>query len=149
MIFLRRSATTEKTVTKKTGIIFIVEDNPMYAKTLESSIRASFPLVSEIKTFPVGETCLMELHRNPEVIVIDYYLDSKYDDAETGLEIIRQIRAEKPNVNIIVLSSQSEIDIVIEAVAKYNCSYVKKDEDSFSKVELLIGKIMNADQLYN
>lgn len=141
MIFLRRAAHAVQIAPEKTGIIFIVEDNPMYAKTLESSIRASFPEMNEVKTFPVGETCLLDLRRNPDVIIIDYFLDSKYDDAETGLEIIRQIRAEKPDVNIIVLSSQSEIDVVVEAVEKYNCSYVKKDEDAFNKVEMLIANM--------
>jgi two-component system OmpR family response regulator len=141
MIFLKKSAQAVQTAPERTGIIFIVEDNPMYAKTLESSIKASFPEMNQVKTFPVGETCLMELRRNPDVIIIDYFLDSKYEDAETGLEIIRQIRAEKPDVNIIVLSSQNDIDVVAEAVDKYNCSYVKKDEDAFAKVELLIANL--------
>lgn len=141
MIFLKKSAQAVQTAPERTGIVFIVEDNPMYAKTLESSIKASFPEMNQVKTFPVGETCLMELRRNPDVIIIDYFLDSKYEDAETGLEIIRQIRAEKPDVNIIVLSSQNDIDVVVEAVDKYNCSYVKKDEDAFAKVELLIANL--------
>ncbi|MBK6525056.1 MAG: response regulator [Crocinitomicaceae bacterium] len=141
MIFLKRSAPAVQIAPERTGIIFIVEDNPMYAKALESSIRASFPEMAQVKTFPVGETCLLDLRRNPDVIIIDYFLDSKYDDAETGLEIIRQIRDEKPDVNIIVLSSQSEIDVVVEAVEKYNCSYVKKDEEAFYKVEMLIANM--------
>ena len=122
----------------KSKIIFIVEDNPAYAKTLEAFIKTSFPDTKEIKIFPEGETCLMELHRNPDVIIIDYFLDAKYYDAETGLEIIKKIRAQKPEMNIIVLSHQKNIDIVLEAVKTYHCSYIKKDEQAFDRVEEII-----------
>ncbi|HET6226519.1 MAG TPA: response regulator [Bacteroidia bacterium] len=125
----------------KTKIIFIVEDNPAYAKTLEAFLKNKFPDVKEIRLFPVGEVCLMELHRNPSVIVIDYFLDTKYADAETGLEIIKKIKAQKPATNIIILSSQKGLDVTHEAIKKYDCSYVTKDEKAFGKVEALIKQI--------
>lgn len=125
----------------KTKIIFIVEDNPAYAKTLEAFLKNKFPDVKEIRLFPVGEVCLMELHRNPSVIVIDYFLDTKYADAETGLEIIKKIKAQKPATNIIILSSQKGLDVTHEAIKKYDCSYVTKDEKAFAKVEALIKQI--------
>lgn len=126
---------------ERSGIVFIVEDNKPYAETLKVFLNAQIPAIKEIKIFPVGETSLMELHRNPELIIIDYFLDSKYYDAETGLEIIKQIRAEKPEVNILVLSAQENLDVVLEAVKKYNCSYVKKDEQAFDKVYEIVSEL--------
>lgn len=79
--------------------------------------------------------------KNPDIIIIDYFLDSKYYDAETGLEIIKQIRTEKPEVNIIVLSSQEDIDVVLEMVKKYNYSYVKKDGEAFKKIGEIVTEI--------
>jgi DNA-binding NarL/FixJ family response regulator len=125
----------------QSGIVFIVEDNPAYAKTLELFIKSAFHDIKEVKIFPVGETCVMELPKNPDVIIIDYFLDSKYDDAATGLEIIKEIRSQKPEMNIIVLSSQQDIDVVIESVKTYKCSYVKKDEHAFARVEEIIKEI--------
>lgn len=126
---------------EKTGLVFIVEDNKPYAETLKVFLVAEVPAIEEIKLFPVGETCLLELKKNPDIIIIDYFLDSKYYDAETGLEIIKQIRTEKPEVNIIVLSSQEDIDVVLEMVKKYNCSYVKKDAEAFEKVGEIVAEI--------
>lgn len=127
--------------TGKTGLVFIVEDNKPYAETLKVFLSAEVPAIKELKIFPVGETCLLELKKNPDIIIIDYFLDSKYYDAETGLQIIKQIRAEKPEVNIIVLSSQEDIDVVLEMVKKYNCSYVKKDTEAFEKVGEIVADI--------
>jgi DNA-binding NarL/FixJ family response regulator len=125
----------------KTKVIFIVEDNPVYAKTLEAFLKNKFPDVKEVKVFPVGEVCLMEIHRNPTVVIMDYFLDTKYADAETGLEIIKKIKAQKPQTNIIILSSQKELDVTHEAVKKYDCNYITKDEKAFAKVEALIKEI--------
>lgn len=126
---------------QKTGIIFIVEDNLVYAKTLESSIRSKFPEIKEIRIFPVGETCLMELNRNPDLIIMDYFLDTKYYDAETGLQIIEKIRAQKPEMNIVILSSQNEINVVIEATKTYHCTYIKKDDMAFERLEEVIREL--------
>ncbi len=126
---------------QKTGIIFIVEDNSVYAKTLESSIKSKFPEIKEIKIFPVGETCLLELNRNPDLIIMDYFLDTKYYDAETGLQIIEKIRAEKPEMNIVILSSQNEINVVIEATKTYHCTYIKKDDMAFERLEEVIKEL--------
>jgi DNA-binding NarL/FixJ family response regulator len=125
----------------KSGIIFIVEDNKTYAKTLESFLKVQIPSAKEIKVFPVGETCLMELHRNPELIIIDYFLDSKYNDAETGLEIIKQIRAQKPKVKIIVLSAQKDVSVILEAIKIYDCSYINKDETAFERIEEIVKEL--------
>lgn len=130
-----------KSKLQKSGIVFIVEDNLVYAKALEMFLRSSFSDIKEIKTFNVGETCLLELHRNPDVIMMDYILDTKYFDAASGLEIIKQIRAQKSEINIILLSLQNDIEVVHEAIKKYNCSYVQKDEHRFDRIEEIIKEI--------
>lgn len=119
---------------EKSGIVFVVEDNPVYAQTLKTFLQSEFPQIKEVKIFPVGETALMSLHHDPDLIIMDYFLDTKYFDAETGLEIVKKIRAEKPEMNVIVLSAQEDIDVVLQAVKTHNCSYVKKDADAFGRV---------------
>ncbi len=119
-------------------IIFIVEDNEVYAKSLKSFIQNCFPKVNEIKIFRIGEMCLLELHRNPCIVIMDYFLNSQYGDAENGLEIIKRIKKQNPQTNIILLSAQEKFDIAIEAIEQHNCTYVQKDQDAFNKVENII-----------
>ena len=126
---------------KHTGIVFIVEDNTAYAKTLELYLKENFSLIKEVKVFPVGETALMEISRNPDLVIIDYFLNSKYHDAVTGLETIRTIREQKPEMNIIVLSGQDNFDVMLEAVQKYKCSYVNKDAQAFEKIAGLVREL--------
>jgi ActR/RegA family two-component response regulator len=127
---------------KKTQLnVFIVEDNAAYAKTLQGFLILRFADI-KIKNFPVGETCLMQMHRNPNIIIIDYFLNAKYEEAQNGLEIIKRIKAKNPLTNIIVLSAQENYNVVLEAIKQYGCFYVQKGPEAFIKVAELINDLI-------
>lgn len=132
-----------KIIIPKTKIIFIVEDNEIYGKSLNTFIKTRFPKIKEIKNFRIGEMCLLEMHRNPSIVIMDYFLNSKYEEADNGLEIIKSIKILKPKTEIIVLSIQKNFNVIAEAVKHYGCSYVHKDQTAFNKVELLVKEIFN------
>lgn len=136
MKFFKRLNTGKKT-------IFIVEDNEVYAKSLQTFIRTHIPNIKEIKLFRIGEMCLMEMERNPSIVIMDYFLNSKYKEAFNGLEIIKRIKILKPATNIIVLSMQKKFNVISEVIKQYNCCYIQKDQKSFNKVEKFITEIFN------
>jgi DNA-binding NarL/FixJ family response regulator len=117
--------------------VFLVEDNTVYAKSLQGFLLTHFPDM-KIKLFPVGETCLMKMHLNPDVVIMDYFLNSKYGEAQNGLEIIKRIKEQNPQTNIVVLSAQDNYTVVLDAIKQYGCFYVQKDEGAFNKVQQLI-----------
>lgn len=118
--------------------IFIVEDNELYAKSLQTYIQSISPQVKEVKFFRIGELCIRELNSNPDIVIMDYYLNSKYPEALNGLEIIKQIKTLKPKTNILVLSAQEKMNVALEAIKQYNCHYIQKDEEAFKKVKLYL-----------
>ena len=117
--------------------VFLVEDNTVYAKSLQGFLLTHFPDM-KIKLFPVGETCLMKMHLNPDVVIMDYFLNSKYGEAQNGLEIIKRIKEQNSQTNIVVLSAQDNYTVVLDAIKQYGCFYVQKDEGAFNKVLQLI-----------
>jgi DNA-binding NarL/FixJ family response regulator len=119
--------------------VFVVDDNEFYSKTLKEFLGTRFP-VMKIRTFATGEACLLELHQNPDVIIMDHLLNTKSAHAATGLSIIKIIKERHANAHIIFLSAQKNLDVFIEALSDYGCDYLKKDETAFLKVELLIKK---------
>ena len=133
---LEKKAPLEKT-------IFIVEDNEVYAKSLQGFLQTRFPDMHTIKIFPFGEACLMELYQNPTVIIMDHLLNSQNSDAATGLSIIKKIKTASPDTDIILLSAQKEFDVISKTISKYGCTYLQKDDQSFSKVEQLVKKIFS------
>lgn len=118
-------------------IIFIVEDNRVYSKSLQGFLATRFPTI-KIETFSNGEACLIELHKNPKVIIIDYMLNADDSNAADGLSIIQHIKTTSSKTNIILLSAQTDLDVFVKAISIYGCTYLRKDEQTFKKVEHFI-----------
>lgn len=127
-------------------VIFIVEDNEVYAQTLNNYLEESFPNALEIKTYSIGEMCLQDMERKPYIVIMDYFLNSKYEKAGNGLEIIKQIKIIKPHTNIIVLSVQQDFAVIIDAIRQYDCMYVQKDAEAFKKVQQFVTDIFNSEK---
>lgn len=127
--------------TKNPSLIFIVEDNTIYAKTLQLFLAQRFPS-ADIRIFPVGELCVDQLHRNPDYIIMDYSLDSRYYDAANGLDMMKEIRQKNKEVRIVVLSAQQDISVAVEAMKAGNSYYIMKDDAAFGNVEaFILGKV--------
>ena len=127
--------------------IFIVEDNEVYARSLQGFLQTCFPNITKINIFRIGELCLMEMDSNPNIVIMDYFLNSKYEKALNGLEIIKLIKAQKPQTNIIVLSAQENVSVVLEAIKQYDCAYVQKNQEAFNKIEQFIKEILHRKNL--
>lgn len=126
---------------KNPSLIFIVEDNTIYAKTLQLFLAQRFPS-ADIRIFPVGELCVDQLHRNPDYIIMDYSLDSRYYDAANGLDMVKEIRQKNKEVRIVVLSAQQDISVAVEAMKAGNSYYITKDDAAFGNVEaFILGKV--------
>lgn len=120
----------------KSKLVFVVEDNALYAKSLEVFLRTKFENL-EVKLFPVGELALDNLHLKPDFIVIDYFLDSQYADAEDGFSILIDIKTKDPKAKVIILSAQKDINVAL-AIKDSGSMYVVKDQDAFENIAKLI-----------
>lgn len=132
--------------TPKEYTIFIVEDNEVYAKLLEEFLLLHFPEIHSIKKFTTGEACLQESFQIPTVIIMDHLLNKNQSDAATGLSTIKKMKVANPNLNIILLSAQSEIEVVSKTIAKYGGIYIPKNDEAFEKIELQIRKFLKSEK---
>ncbi len=123
-------------------ILFLVEDNSVYSKSVQGFLRNRFPEL-EVKAFSSGEACLLELSRKPRIIIMDYLLNLHDPNAATGLSIIKKIKATSSKTDIILLSGQTDLNAFAEAISTYGCTYIQKDEQAFKKVEHFIKGVLD------
>ena len=116
--------------------IFIVDDDEMLTATLSDFLTRK--VAHEISVFHTGEDCLERIAENPDVIILDFYLNTVNKDAMDGLEILKVIRKHTPNTRVIMLSSQEKYGVAITTVMKGAEQYVIKDEEAFEKIAKLI-----------
>lgn len=127
--------------TVKTGLVFIVDDSPTYAGCLEYYIKTNFPGIKQIKVFATGDKCLDEISKRPDLVIMDYLLEGKYNASANGLDYIKKIRQVQSSINMVMLSVQQNVDVVIDAVKRYGCSYITKNTLAFQRVGSIINDI--------
>jgi DNA-binding NtrC family response regulator len=116
--------------------IFVVEDDPAYTKFLKYVLSLNPDY--EVEFFTTGKECLNNLHKNPDVITLDYSLPDL--PGETVLEQIRQYNAD---ISVIIVSAQEKIGTAVELLKAGAFDYITKDQDT---KERLFNSIHNARQ---
>lgn len=127
--------------------IFLVDDDVktliMFKHNLDR--RLTFPV--SINVFAYGENCLDRMEdEKPDIVVLDYYLNAIRENAQTGLEVLRQIKAQSPNTQVIMISGQEDMETAIECIRNGAYDYIIKNANAMQRLELVINKILHETQ---
>lgn len=71
--------------------LFIVDDNQLTVVALKHYIQNKFGKGIKISTFYDGESCIKEVNKNTDLVILDYFLGGK-----NGLEILKEIKEINP-----------------------------------------------------
>ncbi len=120
--------------------IFVVEDDEWYNRLLVHNLSLNPDY--EIQSYTTGKECLNNLHQSPDVITLDYRLpDMK------GLEILKQIKTENEETQVILISEQDEIEVVVELLKYGAYDYIVKSKDIRERLLNTIQNIQNGVRL--
>ncbi len=120
--------------------VFLVDDDNMFLTMLTDHLEALERY--NVSTFTTGEACMEQLGEKPDVIVLDYYLDSAVPGALNGMEILQRIKSVDPDLKVVMLSSQEHYGIALQTIAKGALYYVIKDNQAFGEIEHLLSEIV-------
>jgi DNA-binding NarL/FixJ family response regulator len=122
--------------TKNKINIFIVEDNEVFALALKANIETAFPNKPiMVHIFESGETCIEKFKKEkPQVVILDYNLNSTNPDAVDGIKVLVWIKRENPETNVIMLTNNDNIDIATKSFRNGASDYVVKTETQFRKI---------------
>jgi two-component system OmpR family response regulator len=119
--------------------LFLVDDDAVFLKLLEIEFLDHGDF--EIETYATGESCMENISNNPDVIILDYYLDGVDRDAINGIDTLDKIKAYNPDIPVVMLSSQDKIDVAINCMHHKATDYVVKSETSFMRLQKIIDSI--------
>jgi two-component system, OmpR family, response regulator len=119
--------------------LFLVDDDALFLKSLQIEFmqHADF----EIETFATGELCMKSLSHDPDVIILDYYLDGIDTTAMNGIDTLDKIKTINPDIPVVMLSSQDKIDVAINCMHHGAFDYVVKSETAFVRLQKIITTI--------
>lgn len=119
--------------------VFIVDDNVMFTQVLSDYLTRKAP--HQVNVFHTGEECLNHMAEKPDVVILDYYLNTVQKDAANGLEILEAIRKHYPDIHVIMLSSQESYAKALQSIQKGAEQYVIKDDSAFENISLMLQKM--------
>lgn len=102
--------------------IFVVEDSEWYNKLLVYTLSMNPDY--EVKSFFNGGDLLESLHEIPDIITLDYQLPDM-----TGLELFNRIRENNCDAQVILISEQSDINMVVTLLKMGAVDYITKSDD--------------------
>ncbi|MCB0805112.1 MAG: response regulator [Bacteroidales bacterium] len=117
-------------------LIFVVDDNVMFAEMLSDHLGKNPAYL--VKVFNTGESCITNLYEDPDLIILDYYLNDVFKDAANGLEILEEIRKEKRNPKVIMLSSQERYTVAAQTISRGAIQYVIKNDQAFDNIDKIL-----------
>ncbi len=98
--------------------IFLVDDDPIYLKSLELQFLQN--PVLKIRSFLSGEACLEQMAIKPDIIILDYKLNGSNLDAMDGAHALVAIKNMSPGTQVIMLSSAEDVEVVTGSLKKKN-----------------------------
>ena len=119
--------------------LFLVDDDALFLKLLEIDFLEHGDFI--IETFATGELCLVNLLQEPDIIVLDYYLNGVDPNAMNGVDTLDKIRQLNPDIPVIILSSQDSIEVAVNCMHHQAYDYVVKSETAFMRLQKVISTI--------
>lgn len=110
--------------------IFVVEDDESIRKLLEHWMTKTWGY--NVFTFADGEACLASLDEEPDLILTDIMMPGI-----GGIEMLKEVKKRDPELPVIMLSAQGDIDVAIESIKLGASDYFSKPVD-FHKLEIAV-----------
>lgn len=117
--------------------IFIVDDELLLSEMLTDYLQGQYQGF-KIKSFPTGEACLQSLYENPDIVILDYYLNSKEKDAANGIDVLKEIKNRNKALPVIMLSSQKSYSTASQTIMYGAVHYVIKGQNAFEEIYELV-----------
>ncbi|MEI7801505.1 MAG: response regulator [Bacteroidota bacterium] len=120
--------------------IFIVDDDKFFGQMLKEHITKKGG--RNVTIFMTGEDCLNNLDETPNLVILDYNLDTEKRDAANGLVILQAIRKKNQLLPVVMLSNQEQYSIALQTIQKGAEQYVIKDEDAFENIDRILEDLL-------
>ena len=125
---------------KQVKNIFIVDDDPMQAMMLQDYLSKYSTFI--ITVFNSGEECIQNLNKEPHIVFLDYNFDQAGKNAMDGIEILKEIKAARPETEVVMISGQDKIEVAVNTIKYGAFDYIVKSESAFHRSENVIFNII-------
>ena len=126
--------------------IAVVDDDPMMLSMMQLMLEDLGN--TKVKTYKTGEDFLDDFEMfEPQLLVVDYHLDSEKKDAMTGSDVIDKLHNKGIQLPVIVASSQRDMEIAIKLLKYQVVDYIEKTNHFVVRLEKSVLEVLKVIEL--
>jgi DNA-binding NtrC family response regulator len=114
--------------------IFLVDDDVFSLSLYEQQVRNIG--YQNVTTFDNGTACLNSLTQQPDVIFLDHGMDIL-----NGLEVLKKIKRFNPNIFVVFVSGQEDIETAVNSLKYGAFDYIVKGQNEIRRISAVMEKI--------
>ena len=119
--------------------VLIVEDDPASRRLWEVRLR---PLECDVATASNGEQALTLIRKDlPDLILLDLQMPKM-----GGIEVLRELRKDKINVPVVVITAHGSIETAVEAMKEGAYDFITKPVDA-NHFDIVVRKVLERETL--
>lgn len=112
--------------------VFLLDDNRLYLKGLQKHLENKLGEQVKIKSFLTSDDLIAAMKDGPNVVVVDYHLDEK--SSVEGLSLVSNLSRLYPETEIIVLTSEENVDVALRCYDEGASNFIKKNLNAIEHV---------------
>src|SRR5688572_20976665 len=120
--------------------VFILNDNVETAGKLRRYLVKRFGDRLNISLFFNSKSCLRMIDNHVDLVVVDDYLNGPGNTGRPGVEVLKRIKEDHPHTEVIVLSSNEDVGLAIEAYKSGAREYILNKKGAWHRILTLIDK---------
>ncbi len=124
----------------KNPLIFIVQENLIYKELIVGYLQQK--KYTNLKTFKTADECLKSISQKPDIIVLDYSFQGI-----TGLELMKRVKAEYPEIDFVFLSGQNDVEVAVNIMKMGAADYVVKNNNAPEALVKSIQYLLSKNQV--
>lgn len=119
--------------------VVMVEDNEFFAHLVSLSLQEEHGY--QVRVHYSGEDFFLNWKENPDVVLLDYQLNSANLNHMNGDEVLKRIIKLSPATKVVMISSQEDMERAIGMLKHGACNYICKDPNSIENIAKTLGDI--------
>jgi DNA-binding NtrC family response regulator len=114
---------------------FIVDDDVFCANVYEQFLKNIG--YCDITYYSNGNDCINNLDKKPDIIFLDHNMDGM-----KGFDVLKKIKRYNPNIYVVMISGQENIETAVDALKYGAFDYLIKDNTVSDKITNVINRII-------
>jgi DNA-binding NarL/FixJ family response regulator len=118
--------------------VFILNDDVMTAGKLRKYLAHRFGNILNISLFFSSASCIRMIDEQVDLVVVDDYMGTVSKSGRSGVEIVKVIKKQHPNTEVVLLTSNEDIGLKVEALKNGARAVIPNRRGAFQRIRSLI-----------